>query len=60
MFTIFAISRLPPNAKTLLGAVRTHWRIENSLHWVLAIAFREDESRIHTGNAPENMRVVPK
>ena len=37
---------------------RAHWRIENSLHWVLDIAFREDESRMRTGNAAENVNVL--
>ena len=39
-------------------SVRAHWRIENSLHWVLDIAFGEDESRIRAGNAAENMNMV--
>lgn len=54
----YFISSLPPNAPQLLGAVRSHWGIENSLHWVLDIGFREDESRIRSGNAPENMAVL--
>ena len=37
---------------------RAHWGIENSLHWVLDIAFREDESRIRAGNAAENMNMA--
>lgn len=37
---------------------RAHWGIENSLHWVLDIAFREDESRIRAGNAAENMNIA--
>lgn len=37
---------------------RAHWGIENSLHWVLYIAFREDESRIRAGNAAENMNMA--
>ena len=39
-------------------SVRAHWGIENSLHWVLDIAFREDESRIRSGNAAENVNVL--
>ena len=39
-------------------SVRGHWGIENSLHWVLDIAFREDESRIRAGNAAENMNIA--
>lgn len=37
---------------------RSHWGIENSLHWVLDIGFREDESRTRTGNAAENLNVI--
>lgn len=39
-------------------AVRGHWGIENKLHWVLDVAFREDESRVRKGNAPENMAMM--
>ena len=34
-------------------SVRGHWAIENFLHWVLDIAFHEDDSRIRKGHAPE-------
>lgn len=37
---------------------RTHWQIENSLHWVLDIAYREDESRIRAGNSAENLNIL--
>lgn len=47
------ISSLPPNAQRLLQAVRTHWTIENSLHWVLDVTFREDESRTRKGNGAQ-------
>ncbi|MCP4989444.1 MAG: ISAs1 family transposase [Colwellia sp.] len=36
-------------------AVRRHWSVENSLHWVLDVSFREDESRIRRENGAENM-----
>lgn len=39
-------------------AKRSHWGIENKLHWVLDVAFREDDSRIRQGNAPHNMAVL--
>ena len=52
------ISSLAANAKTFANAVRSHWGIETSLHWVLDIAFREDESRIRKDNAPENLAIA--
>ena len=39
-------------------AVRSHWRVENELHWRLDVTFREDESRIRRGNAPHNLGVI--
>jgi predicted transposase YbfD/YdcC len=39
-------------------AIRGHWSIENSLHWVLDIGFREDESRIRKDHAPENVATL--
>lgn len=54
----YFISSLESNAKRLLHAVRTYWGIENKLHWVLDLAFREDESRIRKGNGPENSAVL--
>lgn len=39
-------------------AVRQHWGIENQVHWVLDVVFREDRSRVRTGNAPQNLAVL--
>ena len=39
-------------------SVRSHWQIENSLHWSLDMAFREDDSRIKKDNSPENMAII--
>jgi predicted transposase YbfD/YdcC len=41
-------------ASILAQIVRGHWAIENSLHWVLDMVFRDDESRLHTDHAPAN------
>lgn len=41
-----------------LDAVRGHWSIENELHWVLDVAFREDDSRVRAGNAAANFSAV--
>jgi predicted transposase YbfD/YdcC len=54
----YLISSLAGNAQQLLHAVRTYWGIENKLHWVLDLAFREDESRIRKGNGPQNSAVL--
>lgn len=39
-------------------AIRGHWGVENGLHWVLDLAFREDESRVRMGHAAENLATV--
>ena len=54
----YFISSLPAEAKPLLAAVRGHWGIENSLHWCLDVAMREDASRIRRDHAPENVAIL--
>lgn len=54
----YYISSLPADAQRLLQAVRCHWGVENSLHWVLDVVFREDEARVRQGNGPQNMAVL--
>lgn len=54
----FISSRKRLSAKTALATVRAHWGIENGLHWVLDLAFREDECRVRAGNAAENFAVL--
>ena len=54
------ISSLNAPAKVFNQAVRMHWGIENSLHWVLDIAFREDDCRKRIGNQAENFALIRK
>jgi predicted transposase YbfD/YdcC len=54
----YYISSLEPNAAILAKAIRGHWGIENSLHYVLDVTFREDQSRVRLGEAPENLAVI--
>lgn len=50
----FYINSIPPEVKRFAGAVRGHWGIENSLHWVLDVTFDEDRCRIREDHGPEN------
>ena len=54
----YYISSLAADAQRLLQASRSHWSIENRVHWVLDLSFREDESRVRVGNSAENLSVV--
>jgi predicted transposase YbfD/YdcC len=54
----YFISSLASNAERLLATARTYWGIENKLHWVLDLAFREDESRVRKDNGPQNFAVL--
>jgi predicted transposase YbfD/YdcC len=56
--TSYYITSLKSDAKTIARAIRGHWGIENSLHWVLDIGFREDESRIRKDHAPANFAII--
>ena len=56
--TRFYISSLERNAEVFGKAVRKHWTIENRLHWVLDVAFREDDCRVRKDHAPENLAIL--
>src|SRR3954453_8155859 len=56
--TRFYITSLPPDPVRILHAVRSHWAIENSLHWVLDMTFGDDASRIRKDHAPINLSMI--
>ena len=54
----FFISSLDTDAEKLANAIRCHWHVENSLHWVLDVVYNEDRSTVRKGNAAENMAII--
>jgi predicted transposase YbfD/YdcC len=56
--TRYYISSAALSATQAADAVRSHWAIENSLHWVLDVTFGDDQSRLRTGHGARNMAVV--
>jgi predicted transposase YbfD/YdcC len=49
---------LPPKVKAFARAVRSHWGIENRLHWSLDVTFAEDQSRVRKDNGPVNLGLL--
>lgn len=58
--TRYYITSLPNDATRILHAVRSHWGIENALHWVLDVVMGEDSTRIRKDHAPENMAALKR
>lgn len=54
----YYLSSLAPDAQQLAYASRTHWGIENQVHWILDVAFRQDDCRISTYHGPENVALL--
>jgi predicted transposase YbfD/YdcC len=54
----FFLTSLPCDAVRFAQAVREHWGVENALHWVLDVSFREDDCRIRQGHGAQNMAVL--
>ena len=54
----YYLSSATLDAASFARAVRAHWGIENRLHWVLDVVFRDDLARLRTGHGPANMAVV--
>jgi len=58
--TRYYISNLKDNANKFQTSIRSHWAIENKLHWTLDVAFSEDASRKRAGNAAQNYSILLK
>jgi len=54
----YYINSLPADAERIARAARSHWEVENRLHWCLDVQFNEDQSRVRTGHAANNLAVV--
>jgi predicted transposase YbfD/YdcC len=54
----YYLSSLPLDVSLFARAVRGHWGVENKLHWVLDVCFREDQSRARAGYAAENLATL--
>jgi len=49
---------LPADAARLARTIRSHWGIENRLHWALDVVLREDDCRVHAEHAPQNFALI--
>ena len=56
--TLYYISSLAPDIIQISGAIRGHWGVENSVHWVLDVTFKEDDSRIRKDDGAENVGII--
>lgn len=54
----YYLSSLPLDIETFARAVRSHWGVENKVHWIMDVCFREDQSRARTGYAAENLATL--
>jgi predicted transposase YbfD/YdcC len=58
--TRFFLSSLRPNFVDFPNSIRSHWGVENQLHWCLDVVFAEDDSRIRKDHAPRNMTILKR
>lgn len=56
----YFVSSLPPDHERLAHAIRSHWEVENRLHWCLDVTFQEDACRTRRDHAPQNLNIVRK
>ena len=54
----YYLSSLPLDGETFARAVRSHWGVENKVHWIMDVCFREDQSRARSGYAAENLATL--
>jgi predicted transposase YbfD/YdcC len=58
--TRYFITSLPPSARRLSAVIKSHWSIENNLHWTLDVIFEEDKSKAKKDNSPLNLNILRK
>ena len=56
----YYITSLPPVGERIAKVARSHWGIENKVHWILDVGFQEDLSQISTGHAAENFSILKR
>lgn len=56
----YYLNSFSSDASLLARAVRSHWGVENNVHWVLDVAFKEDDCPVHSDHAPENLSQLRK
>ncbi len=54
----YFLSSLPPDPRKIQSAIRSHWMIENSVHWLLDVSFSEDACRVRKDHGPENLSIM--
>ena len=54
----YYLTSLPLGVETFARAVRSHWGVENKVHWIMDVCFREDQSRARAGYAAENLATL--
>lgn len=54
----FYLSSMQPDAERIASAIRSHWGVENNLHWLLDVAFNEDRQRIRNKLGAENLGTI--
>jgi predicted transposase YbfD/YdcC len=58
--THYFVSSLPPDAKRIAKAIRAHWDIENGLHWLLDVAFEDDNRKVRNAKSAENLAIIAR